>query len=218
MTTTPTVPFGERVRDLRGERLSQTDLAERSELAPAALSRILSGERTPRMEHLLAIASALDVTVAELTAGTDAAASLTAWVTRETYEEAEGRRIEAEKALAARSAAGHAMEAENRALKAEMGRMQANLGALHQTIAEMRAAAFGERAARDAAVQAAAASDARAHRLEWALAQAQRHAAALQADLERSGKAQVATGVIAAALGALVAAGSTDSGPRRRRS
>lgn len=217
MTSAPVVPLAERVRELRGQRMSQTELADKTELAPAALSRILSGERTPRMEHLLALAAALDVTVAELIAGTDAADIAGDWVPRGVYEESEGRRIEAERSLAAQAASIHASEAEKRALRTELGRLHAMVAGLQQAVAEARATAEGERAAREAAASHAAAAEQRAQRLEWALAQAQRKAAALQADLERSGKAQVATGVIAAALGALVAVGSAESGPQRRK-
>lgn len=47
-------------------RLSQEELAHRAGVHPTYLSAIERGERNPALENLYAIATALDVTLAEL--------------------------------------------------------------------------------------------------------------------------------------------------------
>jgi transcriptional regulator with XRE-family HTH domain len=51
--------------------LSQTELAEKANLSPAALSRILSGERTLKPEHARDLASVLNITTLELLQDTE---------------------------------------------------------------------------------------------------------------------------------------------------
>lgn len=90
------VLFSDRLKSLRGERgWSQTELAEHADLAPAALSRILGGTRRPRMEHLIALASALKVTVIELVAGTDLQDTIQEWVPRSRFEQVERDHLDA---------------------------------------------------------------------------------------------------------------------------
>lgn len=196
----------DRVGKLRSGKFSQTELAERADLAPAALSRILSGERTPKMEHLLALASALEVTVAELVDGTDAASAISDWVRREDYEAVEAKRLQIEKELLAERAQVQALGAEGRSLKAQMSALQTEIARLSQRVAEMSAEAEGERARREASEAAAQTAVAHGHQLRLELERTQQQLKNLRADLERSGKAQVATGVVAAALGALAGA------------
>ena len=89
-------PFPDRLRTLMAEQgLSQGQLAELAEIAPAGLSRILSGDRLPSMAQLLAIAPILKVTVAELVGGTTAEEVLSAWVPQERYDESERERLAA---------------------------------------------------------------------------------------------------------------------------
>ena len=61
--------LGQRIRHIRQSRpdkLTQEDLAERSEISVSFLSMIERGERAPHIETLIRIASALEVTVSEL--------------------------------------------------------------------------------------------------------------------------------------------------------
>lgn len=91
-------PFGERVRGLMTKQgLTQAQLADRCDIAPAVLSRILSADsdREPTMAHVLAIATALNVTALELVGGTTAEDVLADWVPKERYDESERARLDA---------------------------------------------------------------------------------------------------------------------------
>jgi transcriptional regulator with XRE-family HTH domain len=64
------VRLGRRLSDLRDKRgLSQTQLADMSEIGRAHLSQIENGAVAPRIDTLYAIANALELTLSELLAG-----------------------------------------------------------------------------------------------------------------------------------------------------
>ena len=64
--------FGKRLKELReAAGLSQYELAKRSEVSGASLSRIERGDRDPSWETVLKLARALNVTVAEFDTGAD---------------------------------------------------------------------------------------------------------------------------------------------------
>lgn len=76
-----------RIRQLRDEKgLTQTQLAQKAELDSAVLSRLLSGEKTPRMEHVLALANALEINPIELIFGTEHENILEKWVSIEEFK------------------------------------------------------------------------------------------------------------------------------------
>lgn len=163
-------PFADRVRGLREKRgWSQTELAERADLAPAALSRILTGEREPRMEHIIALASALETSLTELVAGTTAAGTVLDWVPRQRFEESERLRVETigERDIAKADAAARC--AESGSLKRTLAELNARLEGLEQKLA------LAEIDARTA----------RQQRQE--LAQLRQRAATLEAECERLG-------------------------------
>jgi transcriptional regulator with XRE-family HTH domain len=106
-------PFAERVRRLREERgWSQNELAESADLAPTALSRVLSGVRELRMEHVVALAWALEITLTELVGGTTAAGLVLEWIPRARFEDAERARVDALRELEAARADAAARGAE----------------------------------------------------------------------------------------------------------
>lgn len=91
-----TEKFAVRVKTLRDERgLTQTQLAKAAGLSAAFLSRLMKGEREMTFEYVVAIASALKVTVGELVAGTTAQDITTKWVEYEKFDEAERGRLAA---------------------------------------------------------------------------------------------------------------------------
>lgn len=95
-------PFGDRVRRLLADRnMTQSELAEISEIAPAGLSRILSNdnERSPTLAHVLAIAEVLKVTAVELVGGTSAEEVLAEWIPRDRFEASERAKLDAQNAL-----------------------------------------------------------------------------------------------------------------------
>lgn len=68
------------VAQLRREKgWSQNELSRRAGLSPAAVSRLLTGERKPRLEHLLAMAAALEVSLERLAAKTEAEPLVARW-------------------------------------------------------------------------------------------------------------------------------------------
>lgn len=83
--------FADRVRELLAERrMSVTQLAVDADLDQSVVSRLLSENsetrREPRIEHILALARALDVAPGEIVAGTEAVGVLGAWIPREELE------------------------------------------------------------------------------------------------------------------------------------
>jgi transcriptional regulator with XRE-family HTH domain len=67
MANGETSDFGTRLRTTRvGASLSQTDLAERAGLTPAAISQIEAGERLPAFNTLSRLAAALKTSVGYL--------------------------------------------------------------------------------------------------------------------------------------------------------
>lgn len=67
MPDKPTKTFGARLRTLRElQKLNQTDLANRADLTPAAVSQLEADDRLPAFKTLLNLATALDTTVGTL--------------------------------------------------------------------------------------------------------------------------------------------------------
>jgi transcriptional regulator with XRE-family HTH domain len=133
-------PIADRVRRLREEaRLSQTELAEKAEIAPAVLSRILAGEREVRMEHVLQIARALNVSVPALVGGTDAESVFYDWVPRAQYESCEKERIENTNCLATERAEGKARDAEIESLRGTVDAQARRIEQLETAVAQRAA-------------------------------------------------------------------------------
>lgn len=66
----PSLAVGTRIKALRARQgLTQTRLAELSELHPSNLGRLERGESNPNLATLARIATALETTVSELTRG-----------------------------------------------------------------------------------------------------------------------------------------------------
>ncbi len=81
--TTGTGPLIERAR--AAARLSQRALAEKTGISQPTLSRIISGERVPKVPELVAIAWATGHTIAQLT-GTATVADRAQWAARATND------------------------------------------------------------------------------------------------------------------------------------
>jgi transcriptional regulator with XRE-family HTH domain len=79
--------FARRVREhLVSRNLTIAALAERAELAPSLVSKLLTetdaARREPTLEHVLSIARSLEISPGELVAGTGAERLLGQWVLR----------------------------------------------------------------------------------------------------------------------------------------
>jgi transcriptional regulator with XRE-family HTH domain len=96
------VPFGQRILALLEElqpARNQTWLAEQSGLSTAVVSRLISGKRSPKLEHAESMAPVFGLDVAVLLRGTDAESRLQEvidWVPRAHYEAAISKMIEFE--------------------------------------------------------------------------------------------------------------------------
>lgn len=131
--------LNDRVKRLReAKQMKQGDLAVAADLDPAALSRILAGEREPRMEHLIAIARALDVTVAELVGGTDGDAALREWVSVDQFSASETGRLEALRNLELARVEIKARISEGEAMRASSQSQLARLASLEQDVSRLR--------------------------------------------------------------------------------
>lgn len=88
--TNKPIEFGKRLHELLEKNgLSQAKLAERAGLERSTISRLIKGERAPTQETLKCLAPPLQVDVAQLVEGTDAADKLTegaSTVRRQDYE------------------------------------------------------------------------------------------------------------------------------------
>jgi transcriptional regulator with XRE-family HTH domain len=94
MSTEPLPPetFARRVRDLLdAKKQTIAELAERAELAASLVSKLLTetdaARREPRLEHVLAIARALEVPPRELVLGTTAETLIGEWVPRSEFDQ-----------------------------------------------------------------------------------------------------------------------------------
>ena len=169
IASTSAIPFAQRLRDLiKAKAQPNADLAKAAGLDPSLVSRLAAdsddARRSPKIEHLIALARALDVLPAELVAGTDAADVLGAWVPRSEYDREARARLDAqvEAAQARTDAAG---------LRGQIESLRRQIAATDQAkvAAERRAA----HAIEQVAAAAAGAEQARVER-DSALATAQR--------------------------------------------
>lgn len=133
-------PIAERIRRLLEQRqLSQAALAEKADLGAAVLSRLLAGDRTLRFEHLLAIARALEMTLADLVAETDAEAMLGEWVSAESFAEEARLRAEAQGRSSALEAELAGKMAELSAVRRQLEAAAANDGKRQEELIHLRA-------------------------------------------------------------------------------
>lgn len=86
--------FTDHIRGLiKLSNASQANVAERAGISTAVMSRIVTGEREPNMDHAVAIAAALNVTVDELLRHTTAEHVTSKWVSKEAYASLELKAI-----------------------------------------------------------------------------------------------------------------------------
>ncbi|HXK16721.1 MAG TPA: helix-turn-helix transcriptional regulator, partial [Polyangiaceae bacterium] len=179
--------FSHRVRAiLERDKITQGELAQRSELDGSLVSKLLTdtdaSRREPRIEHIIAIASALEITPRELVAGTEAEKVLGEWIPRaelaaesKIRAQAQARATNLETELVGAKAEASAAKVEITSLTRRLGELEAAAGrelattriALQRAEAKLAATA----SERDAAVRVAtqgqvALSTARSHLLQ----------------------------------------------------
>ncbi len=214
------VTLGDRVRKMLEEKgWSQAKLAEEADLAPPALSKLLSGERNPGMEHFLGLARALGLTPLELVNGTSAEAVLEQWVPRAELDGEARTRQEAQQAasklraeIAERDARILALEASNKGARSEVMTLRAE-------VENARAAAAAATAKVQALERERASALALAQRRELENAQANSRVRQLAAQLLEAKGDVVKTSVVTGALsviGTLLMTSGAKSSPRPR--
>jgi transcriptional regulator with XRE-family HTH domain len=221
--------FSKRVRTLaESKKLTQSELAQRAELDGSLVSKLLTdtdaSRREPRIEHIISLARALEVTPRELVAGTTAEVVLGEWVPRRELEDESKSRAQAQARVTNLETDLAAANAEVRVLKVEVSSVTKRLGELEaaagRQIAELRvahqvaeaklAAALSER---DHAVRVATQGQA-------ALATAKSHLLQAQRELTAA-RGSASAGWITAFIGTLggIALGAAaEDRPKRRRS
>ncbi len=246
MTTAKAQEFADRVKDLREKKaISQTDLARAAGLAPAALSRLLTGERRLKMDHVVVLARALGTTAIELTHGTTAEEITREWVPRSEFDGADAARSDAERELeicradlAARSAERDSLREAISALTEKTSELERALARatadaaraeqlseernnLKRTVHDLQGQVANLRASADSFRAQAAAAQALANRNYQAWHEAKSRVASLEAGLASAQGEKVAVGVITAALagiaGAILAAPAETPRTSRRR-
>lgn len=214
--------FAFRVREIMSQRgVVSSNLAKQADLTPSVLSRLIteteSTRREPQIEHIWALARALEVAPAELVVGTEAESILRQWVPR----------VELEKEVQARYEA----QLETSGLRTELAGLHSELkslaGELDQTRQEAAEASQREIEARKGQAKLRSERDAAAARLgvtlqerdqAWELArqnydawaQAQTWILHLKRQVEESKGAAWLSVLMGAGVGAILANAAAD--------
>jgi transcriptional regulator with XRE-family HTH domain len=210
-------------------RMTIGDLAERAELDPSLVSRLLaataSARREPRIEHILALARAFEVTPGELVEGTEATSVLRDWVPRAEFDAEATARVQAQTQAAESRTELAGARAEIDGLRRTIADLNGGLDLVRQQLdacqRNMRDASLARDVANARATQAVAERDqALVGRDAYYRAWADMNSRALQLQRDLAGaKNRAAVGWIAAlfAGGAAIAATADDAPPPRPR-
>lgn len=229
-------PFARRVREqLDAKGLSLAELAERAELAPSLVSKLLTdtdaARRDPRLEHVLAIARALELAPRELVQGTNAEPLLGEWVPRAELEAESKARSAAQNEASKLRTELVGVRSEAATLRAIGDQRAHELATATRRFADSESAARREQTKLRVACEAAQAQLASAEverdraldlaRLNYgAWANARSQIAVLQRDLATA-QGSASTAWIAAAIGtvggAILGAAAAEPPPARKR-
>lgn len=147
--TTGENAFGRRVRELIDKAgLTIAELGERTELAPSLVSKLLTetdaARREPRLEHVLAIARALELPPRELVLGTGAESLLSEWVPRAEFDAESTARAQAQSEAASLRTELAGVRSEASTQRATVDQVSRDLASTTQRLAEVEAASLGE--------------------------------------------------------------------------
>jgi transcriptional regulator with XRE-family HTH domain len=158
---TPTADsFVRRVREiLDAKRLTIAELAERAELAASLVSKLLTEtdatRREPRLEHVLAIARALELAPRELVLGTTAETILGEWVPRTEFEEESKARSAAQTEAAQLRTELAGVRSEANALRSTVDQLSQEVATATRRLGDVESAARKEQTALRVAREAA---------------------------------------------------------------
>jgi len=145
----PPKTFAHRIRELLdAKKQTIADLADRAELAASLVSKLLTetdaARREPRLEHVLAIARALEVAPRELVLGTTAELLLGEWVPRREFDEESKARSEAQTEAAQLRTELAGARSEVLALKTGVDQLSQEVTAATRRLSDVEAAARRE--------------------------------------------------------------------------
>ena len=223
-STTVDPAFALRLRELLSQKgVSLAQLAAQTELEPSLLSRLAAendaSRRGPQIEHIFAIARALEISAADLVTDTAAAVELHDWVPRSAYEEQEKVRVAAQQQaaslradLASANARAAELRREGEEARRKLAKVEGELREQRGKYIELAAQATVTRNERDDAMRIAKQN-------YDACVAARMKVASLEQQLAGA-KGSATTGWALAGLGALTtilgAASSSGSGRKRR--
>lgn len=211
--------FARRVRDLMDERkYTVAELADRAELAPSLVSKLLTdtdaARREPRLEHVFAIARALEVQPLALVAGTSTHALLSGWVPRQELSQEAKTRCEAQADAARLRTELAESRAEAKALREIRDQLSNEVATLRHEVAKHRVEKVALAASRGAALveRDAALADAQNAR-SW-YTNAVSRLRQLQEQVQAARLTQ-SMGWIVAGISAAVAVAASEPAPRK---
>jgi len=175
------------------------------------MSRILSGERTPNMGHLVDMARALDWMPQELVVGTEHQDVLDEWVSAEEYSESELERFQLKRERDALDARLLAICGERDALQAQAAGLRNDVAKLSQRVADARIAMDTARTAEQQALSELEVTRRARDVLLGQRNDAIRRATRVQEDLLQSRKETVGVGVVGTLVGSFLGALASES-------
>lgn len=120
-------------------KLSQAGVAKRARISTAVMSRLVTGEREPNMDHAVAISAALEITVDELLQHTTAEHIAGKWVPKEAYSMLERKAIQVCRERDVLQARLDAEMARSESMRSSLWESEQRNMKLHIDIGELRA-------------------------------------------------------------------------------
>lgn len=204
-TESPAGSFSERLAErIERAQLTQSALADQSGLSQSMISRLVSGDRTPTMTQLVALARVLGCLPGALVQDTTEAGVLEEWVSSEQYQESERTRLRLEGELDEQRARNRALEGERDSLNTLIRNRQEEAAALERRAIHAEAALEGERQARAEVQRDLSALRSNYHELQVKLEEATAKLVTLGRQVQQLKEGAAVSTVVGTAIGAIL--------------
>ncbi len=204
-TESPTESFSERLAErIERAQLTQSALADQSGLSQSMISRLVSGDRTPTMTQLVALARVLGCLPDALVQDTTEAGVLEEWVSSEQYLESERTRLRLEGELDEQRARNRALEGERESLNTLIRNRQEEAAVLERRAIVAEAALAGEQRARLQAESDLGSLRAEHHALKVTLEEAKAKLQTLRRQLQQVKEGAAVSTVVGTTIGAIL--------------